>query len=356
MTPTLEIGYAGEVYRFWELFIRPLLQASGAKHVVEIGAEDGKLTHPLASFCRERGGMLHVIDPFPLFEQKPWYAQLRPFIDLHRLRSLEALPKIARHDAVIIDGDHNWYTVFHELRLLEEKAKSGGSFPLVLLHDTDWPYARRDMYYRPEDIPESYRKHYGKGGMIPARRELLEIGGMNQRLWNATEEGGERNGVLTAVEDFLSQTSLPLRVFHLKGLYGLSILGPAKLWETAGPIATVLAEFSGPEKLQAQLICVEEDRLQCEVALQTCRQETKDMQDHLTILKQQYDLMKQDLEAAQKASEADRQDLRASRQALDASQEMLQKIHAAWETSRQTLDRIRHTRSWRYTAWFRRLF
>ena len=54
---------------------------------------------------------------------------------------------------VVIDGDHNYYTVSEELRLIGERA-AGAELPLLLFHDVCWPHARRDDYFAPELIPE----------------------------------------------------------------------------------------------------------------------------------------------------------------------------------------------------------
>ena len=80
-------------------------------------------------------------------------------------------------DAALIDGDHNWYTVYHELRLLHEVARAAGEpLPLLILHDVGWPYGRRDLYYGPEQIPEEFRQPYAQQGMLKGSSELLEAG------------------------------------------------------------------------------------------------------------------------------------------------------------------------------------
>jgi len=43
-------------------------------------------------------------------------------------------------------------------------------------------------------------------------------------LWNATHEGGERNGVLTAIEDFLREHKDEYGFFRMRGGYGLGIM------------------------------------------------------------------------------------------------------------------------------------
>ena len=68
----------------------------------------------------------------------------------------------------------------------------------MVLHDVLWPYGRRDLYYAPEQIPEEFRQPYAEQGMRPGTKKLLERGGLNPTMYNALEEGGPRNGVMTA--------------------------------------------------------------------------------------------------------------------------------------------------------------
>jgi hypothetical protein len=112
------------------------------------------------------------------------------------------------------------------LKLAEKMAKRTGRFPIVVLHDTDWPYGRRDMYYFPESIPEEMRKPSALRGLEPGRSELLESGGMNCTVYNALYEYGEQNGVLTAVEDFMRESRFKLKYYQLYSNNGLGIIVP----------------------------------------------------------------------------------------------------------------------------------
>jgi len=47
---------------------------------------------------------------------------------------------------------------------------------------------------------------------------------MNEGLLNAEHEGGPRNGVLTAIEDFLDSTQRSLELFAVRGPGGLALL------------------------------------------------------------------------------------------------------------------------------------
>src|SRR5262245_65691885 len=102
-------------------------------------------------------------------------------------------------DVALVDGDHNWFTVYHELRLLAAAARrEGAALPVLVLHDVGWPYGRRDLYYEPDRIPAEFRQDYLRAGMRPGESKLVWFGGLNRHMANARHEGGPRNGLMTA--------------------------------------------------------------------------------------------------------------------------------------------------------------
>ena len=102
--------------------------------------------------------------------------------------------------------------------------KSKEHFPLIFLHDVEWPYARRDLYYNPDNIPQEYVNKYAKRGIDLHSKQLSEKYGVNKGLNNAVESGNVKNGVLTAVEDFLKITNFDLKFFVIPGFHGLGII------------------------------------------------------------------------------------------------------------------------------------
>src|SRR4029079_17982605 len=60
--------------------------------------------------------------------------------------------------------------------------------------------------------------------MMPGRPDLMQRGGMNHTLHNALREGGPRNGVMTALDDFLAEHDAPLRRIVLPIYFGLAIV------------------------------------------------------------------------------------------------------------------------------------
>jgi hypothetical protein len=238
------------VHLFWDFVIRPVLEAAAPRVVVEIGALTGDGTKPLLELCREVDAVAHVIDPAPLLDVAALEAEYGDRLVFHRQLSLEVLPRIEAVDAALIDGDHNWYTVFHELESLDATARaSGRSFPIAFLHDVDWPYGRRDLYYDPDSIPGEFRHDYKRAGIVPGRVRLHPRRGINSSLANAVVEGGQRNGVRTAVEDFISATETDLRVIHVPGLHGLLVLVPEIRLRANAKLEEVVDELYSPRFL-----------------------------------------------------------------------------------------------------------
>ena len=208
--------------------LMPLLDAVEAKSVVEIGAYAGDLTSDLLVWAGPAGAEVTAIDPSPQPELVE-LAERTDGLNLIRKPSHEALGALPPTDVVIVDGDHNYYTVSEELRLLGDRFDDP-SAPLLILHDVCWPHARRDSYYAPDRIPEQERQPMAPGGGVFPGEAGLIPGGLPY-AWVAEREGGPRNGVLTAVEDFVEGRE-PLRLVTVPAFFGLGVV-----WRTDAPWA-----------------------------------------------------------------------------------------------------------------------
>jgi len=147
----------------------PCLDAAGARSVIEVGAYAGDLTEVLVEWAAGSGAKVWAIDPSPQ-DRLVKLDEQREELELVRETSLVGLPQIPPADAVIVDGDHNYYTVSEELRLIDEAA-AGGDLPLLLFHDVCWPHGRRDDYYAAELIPDARLEVFkGAGHMLMLER------------------------------------------------------------------------------------------------------------------------------------------------------------------------------------------
>ena len=263
---------------YWETAVAPLLEAADARTIVEVGVQEGITTAELIAYAERNDGIVHGIDPAPLARALELAERSDRFV-LHRDQSLNALPRLAVDlDAALIDGDHNWYTVINELRLLTAQSDSRGrDFPLTLLHDVGWPYGRRDQYFDPPAIPEEHRHPMGRGGLWPGRPGVHEDSGLNPNASHALSEGTPRNGVLTAVEDFVSEADEQFELSTLTGLFGLAILIPRKRLASSEPLRACLETFRSPEWLQAEGERLERARLMSNARLDTVRHRLKEL-------------------------------------------------------------------------------
>ena len=177
------------------------LDAIAARTVVEVGAFHGKSTNEMLAWAERAGAKVIAVDPAP----QPDLTEIaagHPELALVEATSHDALPKLPVADAIIIDGDHNYFTLSEELRLIS-KRDTGATMPLLMLHDIGWPLARRDGYYAPDRIPAEHRQPLAFNTFLaPEEPGTLDEGMPFACV--AEREGGPANGILTAVEDFLS--------------------------------------------------------------------------------------------------------------------------------------------------------
>lgn len=237
------------------------LERAGARRLAEIGAEFGGMSQRLATYAQLTGGSLDSIDPCPKPEFLAWVAQC-PHVRHHPLPSLDAMPQLEGIDAWLIDGDHNYYTVSNELRIADALSRRDGKPLLAILHDVSWPCARRDFYYAPERIPETDRHPFsfeagvklGDPGAIVGRGFR---GGGHMAL--ALREGGPRNGVLTAVEDFLDTARTPER--PLAWAFIPAVFGLGFVFDASAPWAADIAGLVHPYHDNALIAALERNRL-----------------------------------------------------------------------------------------------
>ncbi len=241
--------------RFWSSVIHPILQSAKARHIVEVGAFQGANTAKLARWAAENGARFDCIDPVPDFDT----ATLDVAGQMHRALSLDVLADLMPADLVLVDGDHNWHTVFHEMQILYgENGPIAETAPIAICHDVGWPYGRRDMYYAPETVPAQHPSL--SQGISPYDRGLTPYG-INQTFHNATQEGGPRNGVRTAIEDALHLRQDQVDILWLDGLFGLAVIVPKARLRANPRLAETLARITPTPEIRQMLRLLEKERI-----------------------------------------------------------------------------------------------
>ncbi|SDP86773.1 Methyltransferase domain-containing protein [Actinopolyspora xinjiangensis] len=187
-------------------------------NVVEIGVESGAVSSMYAELGAET---VHCVEPEPTDELR------RNLEGDERLRLVErpspqVLPELPLAELYVLDGDHNYTTLRHELEWIFANAPGA----TVVMHDLLWPCSRRDQYYAPEKLETTERHPTTSSGPTIWHDEVTEAGFVgNGAFCCAQHAGGERNGLLTAVEDVLSGSQGSDWEFDLiPAVFGLGVL------------------------------------------------------------------------------------------------------------------------------------
>ncbi len=222
--PTAQIG---SLEIFWPL-IEPILDALQPRRICEVGVAAGALTERLLTWTEHRNCAYVGIDPAPdaaIRERFPADGDVSAR-SLLLQTSHAALPNVEPCDVYFLDGDHNYFTVRGELEWIT-RARPSTRNPIIFMHDVGWPWGRRDMYYLPTTVPAEARHAWSETlGVALEGDELIE-GGLREpgRYAIAFRSGGPRNGVLTAVEDFLcGDEGTGWEITRLPVAYGLAVL------------------------------------------------------------------------------------------------------------------------------------
>ncbi len=248
------------MFQFWPSVIKPILDSAKPRRLIEIGTDTGRHSRYLVSWAKANEARLDLVDPEPDFDMSQFCARNPDTVFAHHRPSLDVLHDLLPADVVLIDGDHNWYTVYHELQTLYgPQGPVDASAPITICHDVEWPYGRRDLYYKPDRIPKAFRQEARIGGVAP-REKGLSPEGHNANLCHAVHEGGPRNGVRTAIEDFVATRAADFRIVWLPLLFGLAVIVPrARLGNPALEGVLDMLELSRP--LQSLCKVAELDRV-----------------------------------------------------------------------------------------------
>ncbi|MBL7626901.1 hypothetical protein I7412_06910, partial [Frankia sp. CN6] len=236
----------------------PLLAAATVRSISLLGTERGATTALLVELLRSSGGgRLLVADPEP--------GRVPPAgrgldIQVVRDRGAAALDGHTPTDAYLVDADANYATVLGTLGAIDDAVQEFGrtTFPLVVVHDVGWPTGRRDQYTAPDRLTDAdLQPHSWDAGVTLASPDAVVgrgLRGDGAFAW-ALAEGGPRNGVRTAVEEFVAGHP-ELRFFTVAPVFGLGIVVDRR-----APYAARIAELLAPWVANPLLVRLERNRL-----------------------------------------------------------------------------------------------
>ncbi len=250
------------MHRLWEPVIQYLFARWKPKNIVLMEKSNGALAQLLGDFSAEQHAVLHVLNASPAWDVAEWKKKYGETVRVYRNTWTDALPQLEHIDTAILDGDPNWYTAYHALQGLRQSADIHKEpFPLVMVHYTGWPYARRDAYPRLDSVPNKYRHPNELGGIVRGAGLPQKNEGLNTAWRHAVVEGGERNGVLTAIEDFIKACPQEISFQSLPVLMGVGVLCAVKHRKTNKGLDNHLRNIAANLPMASILSAVEQDRV-----------------------------------------------------------------------------------------------
>ncbi len=214
------------MHRCYATVIEPVLDALRPDSIAIVGTESGPLTRRIA---RTAGAALHAVDA---------------------LAVPGALRDAGPVDLVLLGGDPNWYAVTSALERATAVARAAGrEAPVFVVHNVHWPFGRRDGYHDPQRIPAAARHEHTDGGLAPTSRGPV-ADGIRLTPFVAVSERGARNGVLTAVEDFMAADTEVWQLAEVPGLGGTAVLVGAGRARRQPGLTGLLAELRSAATLR----------------------------------------------------------------------------------------------------------
>jgi Methyltransferase domain len=231
---------------FRELF-EIIFAARKIDTVVEVGVESGKVS---GMYVELGASAVYCIDPKPTDELRANLAR-NEALRLVEGWSPEVLADLPVADLYVLDGDHNYAIVHDELAWITANAPDA----LIVLHDVLWPCSRRDLYYEPSVVPPERRHPASNDGPTVWHDELSPGGFVGLGAFtSAVHAGGERNGVLTAVEDAIADGDWLFSL--IPAVFGMGVM-----IRHASPRAAELIERLRPYSESLLLATLENNRI-----------------------------------------------------------------------------------------------
>ncbi len=227
---------------FYAELIEELARLVPNPDIVEVGSEAGATSPVLADLAAANGGRLYVVEPYPSPVLRDLSAR-RDNVEVIEGLSPQALQAIPQAGLYLLDGDHNYGVVTGELDVIFSRPAAVDS--LVLMHDVGWPCGRRDTYYAPDLLPaDQVHPHtFDRGVTLEGLAGAGEGFRSEGQYALALHEGGARNGVLTAAEDFMA-TRPDIQLLTSPLVFGIGLMGSGEspTWKAAAEAFRPYAE------------------------------------------------------------------------------------------------------------------
>ena len=193
------------MFNFYDVDIIPfILKEFKVKKVVLTDLYDGKIYGELLNYANNNNLSIITINSNKNIESD--------YNDI----ALNILPTLNDYEAIFINDDPNWYTIFNELNIIKKNNKE---FPLVFICNNIFPHKKRDSYKNPDVIPDEFKNEFSRQLFLSDDIKIKD------NFYHAIKENTPKNGVLTAIDDFL-EINKSIGIMDIKFIDGITILYP----------------------------------------------------------------------------------------------------------------------------------
>ena len=252
------------MHRCFATVIEPLLAGLGSRTIAEVGAGHGRVTARILRAATRGDITIHAIEPYPTPELLR-LAREDPRVEVHAARGADALGAIGAVDLVLLDGDPNWSTTHAELAVVAARSREAGRpTSVIVVHNVHWPFGRRDGYHAAHVPEDALRRPSAEAGLLPGRARPADDG-LRLVPFVALDEGGPRNGVLTAVDDFVAGDRGEWELVELPGFGGTAVLADTARLAHDPRLRGVLAALRSPDAVRRAGRRAEAGRIEAEL-------------------------------------------------------------------------------------------
>jgi GT2 family glycosyltransferase len=117
---------------FWNILMRPIIEAINVNNILEIGTNKVN-TRYILDYCNENDANLTVVDKFPIFDVEDFKEEYRNKFEIFKEDTLDELSNLNDYDVVLFNGDHDG-SVYNKLKIIEKNSLNK-NFPLIFFQD-----------------------------------------------------------------------------------------------------------------------------------------------------------------------------------------------------------------------------
>jgi len=264
--------------------IFPILETIQANTIGELTAADQENLKFLHLWLSGRQGKLVVLDANCPDEFIDWIDSVDDLVTYVPQSGIDGIAQMPAVDAWFVHGHPNWFNVYHELAEIYETAKKNQQPMMIFLQNVAWPCARRDWYASPNSIPENFRQPHTWNGDDAADAMKIMNSRENKTYACALKEGGERNGVLTAVEDFVLNHADEFYWALIPSIFGLGVL-----FSRNHPRASEVARIIAPYHQHPLLINLEKNRMANYLMAYDLKSSEKKMNNQIVVVESDFE-------------------------------------------------------------------